>query len=89
LYFLIGSDAFAEIATWHRWREVMQKVEFVVVTRPGARYEIPEGARVHPLEDVQMPVSSSDVRAALARGERPPELPARVYEYIRAHGLYC
>jgi nicotinate-nucleotide adenylyltransferase len=89
LYFLIGSDAFAEITTWHRWREVLEQVEFVVVTRPGARYEIPEGARVHPLDEVQLPVSSSDIRAALARGERPPELPARVYEYIRAHGLYC
>src|SRR5580692_7483374 len=23
LYFIIGSDAFAEITTWHRWRDVI------------------------------------------------------------------
>lgn len=88
LYFLIGADAFSEIVTWHRWRDVVDRVEFVVVTRPGARYDVPDGARVHPLAEVQMCVSSSDIRAALARGERPPELPLRVYEYIRANGLY-
>jgi nicotinate-nucleotide adenylyltransferase len=88
LYFLIGADAFAEIVTWHRWREVVEQVEFVVVTCPGARYDVPEGARVHPLAEVQMPVSSSDIRAALARGEHPPELPFRVYEYIKANALY-
>jgi nicotinic acid mononucleotide adenylyltransferase len=50
---------------------------------------VPEGARVHRLEQVRMPVSSSDIRAALARGEHPPELPVRVYEYIKSNGLYC
>jgi nicotinate-nucleotide adenylyltransferase len=89
LYFLIGSDAFAEITTWHRWREVVEQVEFIVVTRPGALYDVPEGAHVHPLAEVQMPVSSSDIRAALARGENPPELPSRVFEYIKQNGLYC
>ena len=57
--------------------------------RPGASYVTPEGARVHSLVEVQMPVSSSEIRAALARGEQPPELPKQVYEYIRAHRLYC
>jgi nicotinate-nucleotide adenylyltransferase len=89
LYFLIGADAFAEISTWHRWREVIKQVEFIVVTRPGAHYEIPEGARVHPLAQMLMPVSSSEIRAALARGARPLELPIRVYEYIKANRLYC
>lgn len=88
LYFIIGADAFAEIGTWHRWREVIAAVEFIVVTRPAATYLVPEGARVYSLDGLSMPVSSSGVRTALARGERPLELPEPVYQYAVRHRLY-
>jgi len=35
IYWLTGTDAFAEITTWHRWREVLPMCHFVVLTRPG------------------------------------------------------
>jgi nicotinate-nucleotide adenylyltransferase len=35
LFFITGADAFAEIATWHRYPEVLDQAHFVVVTRPG------------------------------------------------------
>ena len=89
VYFLIGADAFAEIQTWFRWQDVVREVEFIVVTRPGHQYLSPPGARVHRLETVALPVSSSEIRAALARGETPAELPQPVLEYIRANGLYA
>jgi nicotinic acid mononucleotide adenylyltransferase len=60
-----------------------------VVTRPGHEYSSPPGARVHRLETVALPVSSSEIRAALARGETPAELPQAVAEYIRNNGLYA
>jgi nicotinate-nucleotide adenylyltransferase len=88
VFFVIGADAFAEIQTWFRWQDVVRDVEFIVVTRPGHHYESPPGARVHRLETVALPVSSSEIRAALARGETPSQLPKRVAEYIRANGLY-
>jgi len=88
LYFLIGADAFAEILTWHRWREVVQQVEFLVISRPGHNYRIPDGARVHRLETVALPVSSSEIRARLAAGESPEELLPAVLAYIRERGLY-
>lgn len=88
LYFIIGADAFAEIRTWHRWQDVVAAVEFVVVSRPGWGYEIPNGARVHELPDVLLPVSSSDIRTALAHGRRPLELPDAVYDYILRNKLY-
>lgn len=88
LYFLIGADAFEEISTWYRWREVIALVEFIVVTRPGHGYRVPDGATVHALDGLELPVSSSDIRKALAGGERPSELPDAVYAYIRQHGLY-
>lgn len=88
LYFIIGADAFEEITTWRRWRDVIAVVEFIVVARPGHSITSPPGARVHRLETVALPVSSSDIRLALARGEISPEVPDSVAAYIQAHGLY-
>jgi nicotinate-nucleotide adenylyltransferase len=88
LYFLIGADAFAEIRTWRRWRDVVANVTFLVVLRPGHAYEIPEGAKVEKLETLALPVSSSGVRQQLVQGQSPPVLPPTVLAYIREHGLY-
>jgi nicotinate-nucleotide adenylyltransferase len=88
LLFLIGADAFSEIATWYRWQDVVAALEFIVVTRPGHVYETPEGARVHPLEGVNLQVSSSRIREMLARCAPPEELSPLVFDYIRAHRLY-
>ena len=35
IFFVIGADAFAEIATWSRYPAVLDLAHFVVVTRPG------------------------------------------------------
>ena len=87
-YFIIGADAFAEITSWHRWQDLVRMTEFIVVTRPGHQYATPSGARVHRLETVALPVSSSEIRRKLAAGEIPPELPASVGRYIAERGLY-
>jgi len=88
VFFIIGADAFAEIGKWHRWEDVVRSVEFIVVARPGHSFTVPPGARVRRLETVALPVSSSEIRQALARGESPAELPAAVAKYIRDRGLY-
>ncbi len=88
LYFLIGADAFADIRTWFRAADVMAAVRFIVVSRPGAVYEIPPEASVERLEEVQLPISSSEIRRRLASGEADVDLPPAVLEYIHAHGLY-
>jgi len=88
LSFLIGADAFAEIATWYRWRDVLALVEFIVVTRPGHDYAVPDGARVRRLETVALPVSSSEIREQLGRGEKPGSVPPAVLAYIGERGLY-
>lgn len=88
LSFLIGADAFAEIRTWHRWQEVVASVEFIVVARPGALWEIPPGAVVHVLTGVDSPVSSSAVRAQLMTAAKDVPVPEPVMRYIRERGLY-
>ena len=54
IFFITGADAFAEIATWKRYPEVLNLANFVVVSRPGHRIEqlgnrLPElAARMRP-----------------------------------------
>jgi nicotinate-nucleotide adenylyltransferase len=40
LFFILGTDAFAEIATWHEYPAVMDLAHFVVISRPGQSLEI-------------------------------------------------
>lgn len=39
LFFILGTDAFAEIATWHEYPTVLDCAHFVVITRPGANID--------------------------------------------------
>jgi nicotinate-nucleotide adenylyltransferase len=41
LYFILGSDAFAEIATWMHYPAILDRANFVVISRPG-----------HPVDDI-------------------------------------
>lgn len=43
IFFLLGADAFAEIATWSRFPAVLDLAHFVVVTRPGTALADVEG----------------------------------------------
>jgi nicotinate-nucleotide adenylyltransferase len=55
IFFITGADAFAEIATWHRYPEVLDLAHFVVVSRPG-----------HAMDDMRrrLPALSSRMRSA-------------------------
>jgi nicotinate-nucleotide adenylyltransferase len=88
LYFLIGADAFAEIRSWHRWYDVVRSVRFLVVSRPGHQYAVPREASVERIDNLEIDVSSSEIRRTLAAGMRPLGLPDAVWQYIVAHRLY-
>jgi nicotinate-nucleotide adenylyltransferase len=88
LFFLIGADAFAEIGSWYRSSDVIESVEFVVVSRPGYDYPVPAGARVHRLETLALPVSSSRVRESFQNGKTIEDVPPDVVAYARANQLY-
>lgn len=50
LYFLIGMDAFKDIAKWHEAKALLQECEFIVAARPGysladVATALPEGLR--------------------------------------------
>lgn len=88
LYFLIGADAFDELESWKDWTELVRAINFIVVTRPGIGYRTPDGATAFPLEGLELPISSSEIRAELAAGVPTPELPKEVRAFIDTHNLY-
>lgn len=39
IFFIIGTDAFAEIAAWHEFPSVLDLAHFVIVARPGTSFD--------------------------------------------------
>jgi nicotinate-nucleotide adenylyltransferase len=89
LFFIIGADAFAEIRTWHRWREVAGAVRFLVVSRPNSLYAPPAEVEYDRLDTLHLEISSSGIRRALEAGECPSALAPNVLDYIKQHSLYA
>ncbi len=61
IFFLIGADAFAEIATWSRYPAVLDLAHFVVVTRPGTTHDDVR-ARVPALASRMVPAADIGAR---------------------------
>jgi nicotinate-nucleotide adenylyltransferase len=96
LFFILGTDAFAEIATWHEYPAVLGCANFAVITRPGAVLKgtpgpAPSGDTpgIVFVEARTRDVSSTGIRARLAAGQRVDDMvPAAVAGHIFAHQLY-
>jgi nicotinate-nucleotide adenylyltransferase len=88
---LIGTDQYEKLDSWHRSRELFSLCRFAVFGRPaagGASSQPPRPGVVH-VEMEPMPISSTDIRAHVARGEDVSGVvPAPVLRYIRRHHLY-
>lgn len=65
IFFITGADAFAEIETWHRYPELLELAQFVVVSRPGYP--------VHALK-ARLPGLASRMRSADSVTPRSAEL---------------
>lgn len=91
-YFITGADALSEILSWREPEEVLRLARLVGVTRPGHVLEDPGLApgRVNLLEIPALAISSSDIRARVARGAPIRYLVTPGVEaYIAKVGLYA
>ncbi len=89
LFLILGADAAANIATWHRADELQKLVTLAVVTREGHETALPHGWDVRTVPIPRLDISSSDIRDRVAAG-RPIDglVPAPAVRVIRSHGLY-
>lgn len=92
---VVGSDILRETHKWYRFEELVALAPLVVLARSG--HPIPPDAAATPglrgakvLSEVVLPeVSSTEVRARLARGDDVGDLvPAPVLRAIEERGLY-
>ncbi len=76
--FLLGADSFAEIATWHKYPELLSSCDFVLLPRPGAPPEPPPPAGVRIEKEDPGCYSWKGVSYRLPGGRRLlcPSLPA-------------
>ena len=91
LFFITGSDAIAQILSWHEAAKLWDLAHFVAVSRPGHILEIPEvpAGAVTIVEVPALSISSTDCRNRVANGDPIWYLvPDGVVQYIGKHGLY-
>jgi nicotinate-nucleotide adenylyltransferase len=95
LYFILGADAFSEIATWHDYPRLLDLSNFVVISRPGFSVtqlaaRIPASATgIFYLIGDTPDVSSTDIRRRIGAGESIDGLvPRSVAAHIERHRLY-
>ena len=102
IFFILGADAFAEIATWSRYPAVLDVANFLVVSRPGVTLNslherVPSAFSLRPsantrviLVEANTPdVSATDIRRRIRAGESLADLvPDSIALYIQKHRLY-
>lgn len=97
LTLIIGMDQFNAFDTWHRWQELLQRVELVVMERPGetlsgSAYQLMASSlqkRISIVSVTQLEISSSRIRKDLQAGLDIRFLvPYAVRDYILSQDLY-
>ena len=110
IVWLLGWDAYRQLPTWHRWRDLSTFAHLAVLKRPGAdealdatmrafteRHRVDERAELmHTaagsvlfVDAPMQAISSTDIRARLARGDDVRALlPSAVSTYITNHRPY-
>ena len=84
LFCLVGEDNVARLETWHRFPELVQLVQFVVLDRTGLNPP-------HPYPAVHRPIAiaATDIRNRVALGQSIRYLvPPAVEKIIRERQLY-
>jgi nicotinate-nucleotide adenylyltransferase len=88
-FLVLGSDAAAGLETWERADELDELCRIVVVERPGSTTELPSGFKLDRVRAPRLEVSSTELRARVARGQSLRFLiPDAVVSLIDTLGLY-
>lgn len=88
LFFIIGTDNFAELPTWKQINDILKIVSFIVVNRPGHKIRSSK-IRHHLVNMPGMDISASHIRRRISQGKSIKYLvPESVFRYIKRKKLY-
>ena len=100
LWLLMGTDMFLTLHLWHEADVILSLANVCAFGRTeqdGEELFAPQREHLASMSKAKITtitlpglveVSSTDIRARLAKGERPEELDESIYGYILRHGLY-
>ena len=91
LWLILGADAAANLQTWHRAAEVLERAKVAVAPRPGTDASAVEAVlgRVVWLDMPALQVSGTEIRARAAAGKSIRFLvPDAVWRYVEEHGIF-
>lgn len=85
---ILGSDAFANFAQWHRAEDLRKMVEILVIARDG------EGLDIDALDVSSTVIRSNvgsllDVRSEDVRSSAAEDLPESIWKFIQERNLYA
>lgn len=100
VYLLVGGDMLVDFPKWHRWRQLLSQVVLVAAGREkhterrlaeAAEYLRAQGGNVIMAEGEVVPAASSEIREAIAAGQRDAYflIPPPADEIVRQNGLYA
>jgi nicotinate-nucleotide adenylyltransferase len=93
-FWILGQDQYANLPTWHEWRELLRRVTFAVASRDGVAPTPSAALAAVPHRVVALPmpligVSATEIRRRAAAGlDIDDMVPAEVARYIGLHRLY-
>jgi nicotinate-nucleotide adenylyltransferase len=102
LFFIMGSDSFVELETWHDYKRLLQLCEFIIINRGTEDDELQESLqkletltqlnlrdRIHFAHAPYLPISSTEIRNAISAGTSVSKwVSPEVQAYIEKHHLY-
>lgn len=91
IFFITGADAIAQILSWRDVDQIWGLAQFVAVSRPGHKLELPPhpAGAISTLEIPALAISSTDIRARVEQSKPVWYLvPDGVVQYIGKHRLY-
>lgn len=96
LCFIVGADSAASLPRWYESEALAQLATFIAVSRPGQSLDEPlreelarMGFKVEYVESLVCDISSSDIRARIARGESIEGMvPAAILPMVEAEPAY-
>ncbi len=92
LYLIVGSDSLLEMETWRDSTIILEKIQTLVVERPGFDWEKGDKRFLKKVTLVQIPlvdISSTEIRRRVREGKSIRYwVPEKVENYIQRKGLY-
>lgn len=91
MFWLIGADQLPFLHRWYGIDELVRKIGFILVKRPGYDVSLPQipGLYLYPVDNPLVPVSATEVRACLKAGKSIDGMvTGGVGDYLHKHQLY-